>query len=179
MLQRTSDPQNNNSSYESRPSTGDPNAGTGLDLRALLQIARRRASMVAAIALLFAVAAAIYALQLTPVYTARATLLLDPPKSDAFDTQAMMTGVVNDSAIDSQMEIIKTSNMAERVVNRLKLTELDGGFAANPSLVKQLIQAIFKREAVPNPTLDANPTARAVGSLRGSVAASRRGFSYI
>src|SRR5215212_9252435 len=114
MLQRTSDPQNNNSSFESRPSTGDPNAGTGLDLRALLQIARRRASMVAAIALLFGVAAAIYALQLTPVYTAGATLLLDPPKSDALDPQAMLSGVVNDSAIDSQMEIIKTSNMAER-----------------------------------------------------------------
>ena len=180
MLQRTSDPQNDGSFYDSRLNTGGRPAESGVDLRAFLQIARRRAAMVAAIALLVGIIAVIYGLQLTPVYTARATLLIDPPKSDALNGQAVFTGsYIDEGAIDSQMELMKTSDMAGRVVKHLKLTELDSWLAANPSFLKQLTRAIFSREAVPNPSVETNLGAKAIGKLKGNISAERRGFSYI
>src|SRR5688572_27538065 len=112
MLQRTSEPQDSSFTHDPR-NTGDGRPfDTGLDLRAYLQIARRRGRMVAAVALLFGIIAVIYALQLTPVYTARATLLLDPPENKTLDTEAILAGAPIDSAaIENQIELIKTASM--------------------------------------------------------------------
>src|SRR5688572_4489378 len=158
MLQRTSSSQSQNLPQDPQP-TGP--IGDGLDLRGLWQIARRRGPMVAALTLLVTVIAVIYAMQLTPVYTATATLLIDPPKVDSAGSEAVFNrSAVDDGIISSQLALIKTSAIAERVANRLKLGELDSWFVSNPSLVKQLTRAIFKREAVPNPIVDADQTAQ-------------------
>jgi succinoglycan biosynthesis transport protein ExoP len=181
MLQRTSDPQHDNSfSHDPRIAGDGRPFDSGLDLRSYLQIARRRGPMVAAIAVLFGIVAIIYALQLTPVYTARATLLLDPPQNKTLDTEAILAGAPIDSAaIENQIELIKTASMAERVVARLKLTELDAWSSANPSIVQQIVRAIFSREAVPDPVVDADLTLKTVKRLQGNVAVKRRRLSYI
>lgn len=177
MLQRTSSPQSHSVSQEA--SLAVVNSGEGPDLRALLQIARRRGPMVAAISMLLGFMAAIYAMQLTPVYTATATLLIDPP-NDGNNSQAVFDrGNIDEAVIESQFALIKTSAMAERVAKQLKLGELDSWFLANPSLVKQLVRAIFNRDAVPNAMVDADQTAQAIGKLRGGVSASRQGFTYM
>src|SRR5688572_25786600 len=135
MLQRTSSAQSPSLSQESQFAGGTAQIAGGLDLRVLLQIARRRAPMVVAIAVLAGLAAAIYAMQLTPVYTARATLLIDPPKGEATGAEAVFSrSYVDDSVLESQLELIQTSAMAERVVKRLELHELESWLATNPSL---------------------------------------------
>ena len=64
---------------EQRFEQGAPQGG-GLDIRAYLRIARRRGPMVVAIAILVGLMGQLYALQLTPLYTAKATLMLDAGK---------------------------------------------------------------------------------------------------
>jgi succinoglycan biosynthesis transport protein ExoP len=80
--------------------------------------------MVAALGVLAGLAGAIYALQLTPTYTARATLLLDTSQQRVVDAEAVVQGLSgNEGAIRSEMELIRSYDVAKRVVQKLKLDQ--------------------------------------------------------
>jgi exopolysaccharide transport family protein len=63
-------------------------------------------------------------LQQTPLYTATAQVLLDRQKMQVTDMEAVISGLPADSAtVDSEVEILKSRALAERVVDRLNLVE--------------------------------------------------------
>src|SRR5690242_3883666 len=90
---------------EQRFEQGAPQGG-GLDLREYLRLARRRGPMVVAIAILIGLMGELYALQLTPLYTAQATLMLDAGKQKIINSEAVLSGPDASmyGAIESQME---------------------------------------------------------------------------
>ena len=63
----------------------------GFDLLKYIGLARRRGPLVAAFGFLGGLLGAIYALQLTPVYTATATLLIDPNQPTCHVTGCKVT----------------------------------------------------------------------------------------
>jgi polysaccharide biosynthesis transport protein len=130
---------------------------SGVDLRAFLQIARRRAPMVAVFGGVAAIAALIYAQQLTPTYTAQASLLLDPPSNKSTGTETILAeSPIDVAVIASQIELIRAADLAQRVVRRLELAGFDGASATNRSreLVNRLQAHIVVERREPSYIID-------------------------
>src|SRR4029079_9312090 len=90
------------------------NDGGGVNLREYLRIGRRRGPMVVAIAILSGLMGAVYALQLTPLYTASATILIDPRKQNVAGGEAVLSGFDSSAeTIASQMELMKSRDVVK------------------------------------------------------------------
>ena len=104
------------------------------DLRRLVVGFRRRLRLFAAIAISVALAFLIVTLQAAPKYTATANVMLDPRKENVVSNEAVLSGLPADSSVvDTEVEILKSRELAERVTKALNLSA-DPEF--NPSLRK-------------------------------------------
>ena len=115
-----------------------------IDLRALLAAFRRRLRLFVTVALLTLLAVVIVTFQQTPRYTATANVLIDTRKKEVTDIAAVMSGITGEtSAVDTEVEILKSRSLAERVVRQLKLDQ-DKEFNAalnRPSALAMVIGA--------------------------------------
>jgi exopolysaccharide transport family protein len=127
------------------------------DLLGLLKMVRRRLSIIVGISVIGTLLAIIYSLQLTPLYTARATLLVDPRQKNVVDAEAVLSGIGGDwAALESEVEIIRSAAVAERVVRRLKLDENPPPRGGQPSFTKRLFSLLSSREKKASPINDEN-----------------------
>jgi succinoglycan biosynthesis transport protein ExoP len=95
-----------------------------LDLKRLLAVFRRRLRLFAAVALLVMVATVILTLRATPMYTATANLIINRQQQQVVDTQAVLSGLPADSStVDTEVEVLRSRQLAERVVDTLNLTQ--------------------------------------------------------
>lgn len=182
MLKRASD----NSSAAGRDGYTDPpsqfgfGGADGIDFRELFRIARRRGPLVAMLGLLTALLGAVYALQLTPVYTAKATLLIDTNQKNIINAEAVVTGIGRDnSALESELELIRSYDVAKRVVRKLNLDQQSKSEPTKPSMVRQLISLVFSREPAPEPVVKENYTDKIIRSLSRAVNVDRKGWTYV
>jgi exopolysaccharide transport family protein len=105
-----------------------------LDPRGLWVVLLHRAVLAITVALVVAGAVMAVALRAPPVYQATATVLVEPNQSKVIkDDPAAADLPIDTGVVDTQVEVLKTRAVAERVVNRLKLY-LDPEF--NPALPK-------------------------------------------
>lgn len=105
-----------------------------LDLRRLVNVFRRRLRLFSAVALAVFVAVALVTFQATPKYTATANVMLDTRKEKVANVEEVLSGLPADSAaVDTEVEVLKSRQLAERVTKDLKLEE-DPEF--NPALAK-------------------------------------------
>ncbi len=136
--------------------------------------------MVAVIGFLTALLGAIYALQLTPVYTAKATLLIDTNQKNIINAEAIVSGIGRDnSALESELELIRSYDVAKRVVRKLKLDDKSKAEPAKISAVRQLLSLVFSREPAPEPVFNENRTDRIIRSLSKSISVDRKGWTYV
>jgi len=92
------------------------------DLRRVMTSFRKRIRLFIAVALTVFLAVALFTVQSTPKYTAVAKVMLDTRKEQVTDAQAVLSGVTVDSpAVDTEVEVIKSRQLAERVVKALNL----------------------------------------------------------
>ena len=92
---------------------------SGLDLIGLLKIGQRRLPVIAGITVIGTLLAVVYALQLMPLYTAGATVLVDPRQKNVVDAEAVLSGIGGDwAALESEVEIIRSAAVARRVIKR-------------------------------------------------------------
>lgn len=95
-----------------------------LDLRKYVAIFRRRLGLFVSVALLVFVGAVVVTIQTTPGYTATAKLMLDREEQRVTDVEAVVSGVPADSAaVDTEVEILRSRRLADRVVTALDLAE--------------------------------------------------------
>lgn len=95
-----------------------------LDLKRYIVIFRRRLGLFAAVALMVLAAVIVVTVQTTPRYTATAKLMLDREERRVTDVEAVVSGMPADSAaVDTEVEILKSRQLADRVVTALKLDE--------------------------------------------------------
>ena len=105
-----------------------------IDLHHLWGIIRRRANVILGATILGTVLAAIFIFQLTPRYTAEATVMLETRKNQMVDFTSLMAGLTGDqSVVRSEMEILKSRALADKVAEKL---EIDTWPEFNPSLRK-------------------------------------------
>ena len=157
---------------------------SGFDLKKYLRLARRRGPLVAAITILVTLLGTYHALQLTSVYTAKATMLLDAGKQNVINTEAVLAGPDAQAygALESQMELMRSRDVVRRAVEKLKL----GSQPAPPPTTggfRQLLQLMWSGETERDPVKDAviesDPLERAINQVQGGMAVSRRGFSFV
>ncbi|MFC5345625.1 GumC family protein [Brevundimonas staleyi] len=95
-----------------------------LDLHALIATFRRRLKLFLALALLIFVLVLVFTLQATPLYTATASVMIDTRTEQVVDTQAVLSGLSADAGmVDTEVEVLRSRQLAERVVTALKLDE--------------------------------------------------------
>lgn len=95
-----------------------------IDILRLIAVFRRRLKLFAAIAVLILAVAIVVTIRATPLYTATANLMIDTRKEQVVDATAVLSGLSADSGvIDTEVEILKSRQLAERVVDTLKLDQ--------------------------------------------------------
>lgn len=189
MLKRSHDDEH--SSRVERPLGIDDASydDVGLDLRELVAVIRRRAMLIASVTLLVALAGLIYAMQLVPVYTATSSVLVDPRLTSVVDTKSVVSSIGKDnSAIDSEVELIKSTSVALRVVEKLGLDKADSAILERaPTLTESLIQgtrALLSRTPVTKQiegreALLANTKQKLAKKLKESVTVARKEWTYV
>ncbi len=182
MLKRASDidPGSRRDGYPETVAMPTGFGGDGIDLKEIFLIARRRGPMVVMLGILAALLGAVYALQLTPVYTAKATLLIDTQQKNIIDAEAIVSGIGRDSsALESELELIRSYDVAKRVVEKLKLDEQTSTANQQPSLLSQLVNLVVSREKAPEISLDDNRTDKIIRSVASGVNVNRKGWTYV
>ncbi|GBD44965.1 Tyrosine-protein kinase etk [bacterium HR40] len=98
--------------------------GETIDLVAVFRILWRRKWLVLAFALLGAVAASLFALQLTPTYTATVTLMFDPRQPNYGNLEEVVSGLPKDAPVmATQIRLLQSTAFHARVMEDLKLFE--------------------------------------------------------
>ena len=93
-----------------------------IDLHHLWGIIRRRANVILGATILGTVLATIFIFQLTPRYTAEATVMLETRKNQMVDFTSLMAGLTGDqSVVRSEMEILKSRALADKVAEKLQI----------------------------------------------------------
>ena len=112
-----------------------------IDLHGIFRFLRRRAVVIGAVAACVALAALIYCLSATPLYTAAARVLVDNSSIKALRDQSATSDSPASVTLDSQVEIIKSERVLLRVVKQLNLAN-EPEFQKQPGLVTRLRNTI-------------------------------------
>jgi len=123
----------NRDAWQKTARAGDPQvAGADeplIDLGEAFGVLRRRRILVASIWAL-AVSGAVVYLTMTPArYVASSMLLFDVRKNEPFQQQGYPNAAADSAFVDSQVEVLKSENLARSVVRTLRL-ESDPEFAS-------------------------------------------------
>lgn len=178
-------------SYEG-PGTDDDQGFLELDLMGLYRTLRKRLGLIVSVTLGLTALVMVVVLQQTPLYTASAQVLLDRQKMQVTDMEAVISGLPADSAtVDSEVEILKSRALAERVVDRLNLMQDPefNGALREPSFLRWIdprfllgeLLALVSAEPAP---INEEMRARAerdgvVNSLLGSLNVTRQRLTYV
>ena len=181
MLQRSFD-QPYPALEESAGSAVERSPQPTVDLREMARILRRRWKMVAAPAVTLVVLALLYVLSATTLYTATSTVLVDPRRSTAIESNQAAMSMSNfgtdDATIESETLLIQSIAILQRVVEKLKLTE-DPEFVPTPGLLDP-IKRLFSSRA---PTAGASPDdavkAGSVDILQKRMKVTRQGTTFL
>jgi exopolysaccharide transport family protein len=153
--------------------------GQMIDLREIVRILRRHARVILAVAALFLVLAMIFVALVTPLYTATTTVLIDPRRASVLDTgnQAPSNYGTDDTSIESQVSLIQSAAVRQRVVNELKLTE-DPEFVPPPGFVG-FVKSLFARKPADGSSVEDVLRARASESLERRVKITRQRSTFL
>ncbi|WP_225703058.1 polysaccharide biosynthesis tyrosine autokinase [Bradyrhizobium cenepequi] len=152
-----------------------------VDLREMGRILRRRYKFVILPPVVLVALALTFCLLATTLYTATSTVLVDPRRAAAVETNsqtALSNYGTDDATIESQALLIQSVAILDRVVRRLKLTE-DPEFIPTPGLLDP-IKRLFAASA---PKGAANPQdaarARSIDILQKRLKVARQGTTFL
>ncbi len=112
-------------------------------LVALLAALRRQIKLIGALVVTAILLGMAYVVVTPSSYTARTTLLIDLKQPNLFNgTQGLSLSVVDPAAVDSQVEILKSENLALQVIRKLNLVSRADDIN-NPSILKRPIRWVF------------------------------------
>ncbi|MEQ8747394.1 polysaccharide biosynthesis tyrosine autokinase [Pyruvatibacter sp.] len=155
-----------------------------IDIRALINVLRRRMGVIAGSVLLITGITLLVVFQLTPLYTASAQILIDPREQQVVDIEAVMSGLPPDSAaIDSEVEVLRSRTLAARAVEQLELVN-DPEFNSvlrEPGMMASLDpRSWFASENnVPAEDQARIELNRVIDALQSRLSVSRRGLTYV
>jgi exopolysaccharide transport family protein len=152
MLQRVSVSQARKDLHDV-PATPDVMDNYAQHLRESLRVLKRRRWTIAATTAAFVVAALLFLIIVTPRYTATATVLIDPRRSNVVDSdnsqQKASNPTSDDAIVNSQAVLLQSDAVLRRVVDELKLGE-DPEFGGRSSVLGKIIGLFIPKHAAPS-----------------------------
>jgi polysaccharide biosynthesis transport protein len=153
-----------------------------VDLREMARILRRRWKVAAAAPFSLTLLALIYVLTATTLYTATSTVLVDPRRTTAIESNQSAMSMSNfgtdDATIESETLLIQSIAILQRVVEKLKLTD-DPEFIPTPGMLDPIKRLFGSSSSV----ADANPEdaakARSVDILQRRMKVTRQGTTFL
>jgi exopolysaccharide transport family protein len=153
-----------------------------VDLREMGRILRRRWKVAAAAPFSLTLLALIYVLTATTLYTATSTVLVDPRRTTAIESNQSAMSMSNfgtdDATIESETLLIQSIAILQRVVEKLKLTD-DPEFIPTPGMLDPIKRLFSSSSSV----ADANPEdaakARSVEILQRRMKVTRQGTTFL
>ena len=101
-----------------------------VDLRWLLGVLRRRMHVILMTTAVVMLVVTALLLILPPRYTATVELLIDPREQKVVSSDAVLPGLGGDSSvIDSQVEILRSTRIAQTIIRKFGLFDVDSGSA--------------------------------------------------
>src|SRR5258707_10441069 len=153
-----------------------------VDLRELARILLRRWKLVAAAPIALGAVTLIYVLTTTTLYTATSTVLVDPRRSTAIESNQaamQMSNFGTDAAtIESEPLLIQSIAILQRVVEKLKLTD-DPEFIPTPGLLDPIKRIFSSRSSVAGANPEDAAKARAVEILQRRMKVTRQGTTFL
>jgi exopolysaccharide transport family protein len=96
--------------------------GSGVDVKDLVAILRRRRGVIFGTVFVITSLALITGLQITPKYTAKALVMIDPRQAKVVDVQAVLQGLGTDApTVETQVKVLKSRSHIEQVMESLGL----------------------------------------------------------
>jgi capsular exopolysaccharide synthesis family protein len=94
----------------------------GIDIKDLLAILRRRRWVILSTILVLTTLAVFVGLQITPKYTAKALVMIDPRQSKVVNVEQVLQGLGTDaSTVETQIKVLKSRDLADRIMQKLAL----------------------------------------------------------
>ena len=145
MLQRVSVSQTRKDMLDAPPSP-DVMDNYAQHLRESLRVLKRRRWTIAATAAAFIAAALLFLIIVSPRYTATATVLIDPRRSNVVDSdngqQKVSSPTSDDATVNSQAVLLQSDAVLRRVVDQLKLGD-DPEFGGHSSILGSILGPVI------------------------------------
>ncbi|CAN7285516.1 GumC family protein [Caulobacter sp. LjRoot300] len=141
-------------SVDTQPLTNRARGSSGetIDVERLIAAFRRRLWLFVAVAGVIAAVLMFVMLRQTPMYTATANVMINTRTEKVVDSQAVLSGLTADTGtVDTEVEVIKSPQLAEAVVDALKLDkdpEFNGALQS-PGLIGSILGGKKAERAVP------------------------------
>jgi polysaccharide biosynthesis transport protein len=181
MLQRSFD-QPHSQLEESTATAIERSPLPTVDLREMSRILRRRWKTVAAPPLCLIALALIYILSATTLYTATSTVLVDPRRASAIESNQSAMSMSNfgtdDATIESEALLIQSIAILQRVVEKLKLTD-DPEFVPTPGLLDPIKRLFSSSGPVAGASPEDAAKARSVDILQKRMKVTRQGTTFL
>jgi succinoglycan biosynthesis transport protein ExoP len=153
-----------------------------IDLRTIYVAFRRRVRLLSAVLLFVFLASVLLTLQATPRYTGTTSVMLDHRERQVSNVQQVLSDLPGDSAtVDTEVEVLKSRQLAERVVTGLKLDqdpEFNSAIRKSKG-IRALIAQIVPAEVDKSAVARQKRHERVVDAVLQRLAVKRAGLTYI
>jgi succinoglycan biosynthesis transport protein ExoP len=162
----------------------EPRAPEILSAAATLQdlagLVRRQFPVILFVTLLAMALTLIYVITARPSYTADAQLLIDANKLQVFQQQSILGENPMDNAqVESQVEVLKSENVALAVIKTLHLTEDPEFVGSGGGLLGTLFSSVFGLFGSDEANSETELNRRAIRAFQERLSVKRVGLSYV
>ncbi len=142
---------------------------------------RRHLPVIAFVMLLATALSVIYLNTARPMYGAQAQLMIDARKMQLFQQQSVFGDVPIDTAqVESQVEVLKSENIASAVINNLHLTEDPEFVGPGGGLLESVYGFVFSQMGYHDESpSEYELSRRAIGAFQSRLSVSRIGLTYV
>jgi succinoglycan biosynthesis transport protein ExoP len=148
-------------------------------LYAALNFARRQYIVLVLSVLLTTALAVVYLITTPASYTSYAKMIIDTRKVQLFQQQSIMGDLgIDSAAVESQVELLKSQNIAVAVVKANHLTENPDFVGSGSGPWETITGAVFGKSP-PQVSSEAELTQRAAAVVAGGISVKRVGLTYV
>jgi succinoglycan biosynthesis transport protein ExoP len=157
-----------------------PAASAAEAFESFTSFARRQYPVIVFVTVLAIALGIIYLTSARPSFTAEAKLLIDAPKVQIFQQQSILADIPIDTAqVESQIEILKSENIASAVVKTLHLTEDPEFVGSGGGLLGALFSFIHSQFGADPATSEFELGRRAIKAFQSQLSIKRVFLSYV
>ena len=173
--------QTNNPQSEINREPAAPEIVSGAEsLRSFVGFVRRQFPVIAFVTLLTIALGVIYLITARPSFTAQAQLLIDARKVQIFQQQSILGDIPIDTAqVESQVEVLKSENIALSVIKNLHLTEDPEFVGSGGGLLGTLYSFVFSPIESDRAASEFELNRNAMRAFQSRLTVKRIGLTYV